>query len=318
MVVLGLACGASIGREGPTVHIAAAISYSLARIGRFPYYVQSRGLILAGSAAGLSAAFNTPLAGIVFAIEELSRKYEGHVNGVVFIAVIIAGMTALSLQGNYSYFNVEATRLEPADAVWAVLLCGFAGGLFGGVFSSLLIHGGNYLNPLRKQHPYLFAALCGLLLASIGILSGGLTYGTGYEEANPALQTGEGGGPLYPLLKLTATVVSYLSGIPGGIFSPTLSIGANLGVELAPLLPAVPGTAIALLGMVGYFSGVVQSPLTAVVIVMEMTSEPSMLLPLMATALLAQWVSRHIAPKPLYRALADSFLRQCEERRGGG
>lgn len=316
MVVLGLACGASIGREGPTVHIAAAISYSLARYGRFPYYVQSRGLILAGAAAGLSAAFNTPLAGIVFAIEELSSKYEGHVNGVIFIAVIFAGMTALALQGNYSYFTVEATPLSPKSALLAVLLCGFAGGLLGGIFSGLLIHGGNYLNPVRKHHPYLFALACGLLLASIGILSGGLTYGTGYEEANPALMTGEGSGPLYPLLKLTATLVSYLSGIPGGIFSPTLSIGATLGAELAPLLPYVPGTAIALLGMVGYFSGVVQSPLTAVVIVMEMTSEPSMLLPLMATALLAQWVSRHVTPKPLYRALADSFLRQCEERRG--
>jgi len=315
MIIVGLACGASIGREGPTVHIAAAISYSLARVGRFPHYVQSRGLILAGAAAGLSAAFNTPLAGIVFAIEELSRKFEGHVNGVVFIAVIVAGMTALSLQGNYSYFNVEATKLGTMNGVAAVLVCGFVGGLLGGLFSSLLIHGGAYFNPMRRDHPYLFAAVCGLLLALIGLISGGTTYGTGYDEANPALMFGEGTGLFYPFLKLAATVVSYLSGIPGGIFSPSLAIGANLGAELAPLLPSAPGTAIALLGMVAYFSGVVQAPLTAVVIVMEMTNEPSMLLPLLATSLLAQWVSRHICPRSLYRTLAINFLHQPEPRR---
>ena len=315
MIILGLACGASIGREGPTVHIAAAINYSLARVGRFPHYVQSRGLIMAGAAAGLSAAFNTPLAGIVFAIEELSRKFEGEVNGVVFIAVIIAGMTALALQGNYNYFNVEATQLTTMDAAVAVLVCGLVGGLLGGVFSGLLIRGGAYFNPLRMAHPYLLAAVCGLLLASIGLLSGGLTYGTGYEEANPALMAGEGSGVFFPLLKLAATVISYLSGIPGGIFSPSLSIGANLGAELAPLLPSTPGAALALLGMVAYFSGVVRAPLTAVVIVMEMTNEQhNMLLPLLATALLAQWVSRHVCPRPLYHTLANAFLQKPESR----
>jgi H+/Cl- antiporter ClcA len=251
----------------------------------------------------------------VFAIEELSRRFEGPVNGVVFIAVIIAGMTALSLQGNYSYFMVEATQLGTLHAFAAVLVCGFFGGGLGGVFNSLLLHGGDRLGPLRKEYPYLFAAACGLLLAAIGMISGGLTYGTGYEQANPALLAGEGNGPLYPLFKLAATVISYLSGIPGGIFSPSLAIGANLGVELAPLLPSAPGTAIALLGMVAYFAGVVQAPLTAVVIVMEMTNEPSMLLPLLATALLAQWVSRHVCPRSLYRTLAGSFLQQPDGRR---
>jgi H+/Cl- antiporter ClcA len=84
-------------------------------------------------------------------------------------------------------------------------------------------------------------------------------------------------------------------------------------VELAPLLPSVPVTAVALLSMAGYFAGVVQSPMTTVVIIMEMTDEPQMLLPLMATVLLAQWVSRHVCPRPIYLALADDFLK--EERR---
>lgn len=308
MVILGLACGASIGREGPTVHISAAISYSLSRFVRFPYHIRTRGLILVGAAAGISAAFNTPLAGVVFAIEEMSRSFEGRTSGVVFIGVIVAGMTALALQGNYSYFGTVRAVMEPMDSLGAVLLCGIVGGVLGGTFSMLLIQGSARLGRLRRAHPYLFAIACGLLLASIGLISGGMTYGTGYEQAHQALSSGDRAGIFYPLLKLSATVISYLSGIPGGIFAPSLSTGASLGAELAPLLPSAPVSTIALLGMAGYFAGVVQSPITTVIIVMEMTDEQSMLLPLMATVLLAQWVSSHICPRPLYQALADSYL----------
>jgi len=320
MIVLGLACGASIGREGPTVHIAAAISYSLTRFGSFPYHIRSRGMILVGAAAGLSAAFNTPLAGIVFAIEEMSRSFEARTTSVIFLGVVVAGMTALALQGNYTYFGTVSTHLDALDSVGAVLLCGLVGGGLGGGFSSLLIHGSTHLRGLRRTHPFTFAIACGLLLALIGLASGAATYGTGYEQAARALAEGDSGGLFYPLLKLAATVVSYLSGIPGGIFAPSLSIGANLGGELAPLLPSAPATALALLGMGGYFAGVVQSPITAVVIVMEMTDDQSLLLPLMATALVAQWISRHLCPRPLYHALADGFRRReaAEKRRDAG
>jgi len=106
-------------------------------------------MILAGAAAGLSAAFNTPLAGVVFAIEEMSRSFEACTSGVVFMAVIAAGMTALALQGNYSYFGTVSVPIEPLDALGAILLCGFAGGLLGGVFSRLLILGGSRLAGMR-------------------------------------------------------------------------------------------------------------------------------------------------------------------------
>jgi H+/Cl- antiporter ClcA len=219
-------------------------------------------------------------------------------------------MTALALQGNYSYFGSVSAQIEPLDALGAVLLCGFAGGLLGGLFSSLLLLGGSLLAGIRRSHPYAFAAVCGLLLALLGVLSGGLTFGTGYEQAKLALSAGEGGGPLAPLLKLLATAISYLSGIPGGIFAPSLAAGATLGAELAPLLPSTPVAAVALLTMAGYFAGVVQSPMTTVVIIMEMTDEHQLLLPLMATVLLAQWVSRHVCPRPIYLALAERFLEE--------
>jgi H+/Cl- antiporter ClcA len=309
MILLGLLCGASIGREGPTVHIGAAIAHSLRSFARFPHHALNRSLILAGAAAGLSAAFNTPLAGVVFTIEEMSRSFEERTSGVILTAVIVAGMTSLALQGNYSYFGRVETQLEPLYAVAAVLVCGVAGGLLGGTFSSLLILGAKRLGPVRSAHPYLVALVCGLLLAVIGLAGAGLSFGTGYEEARGLLTGGECQGLPEPLLKLAATVVSYLSGIPGGIFAPSLATGAGLGASLAPLLPFAPPVAMALLGMTAYFTGVVQSPITAVVIVMEMTGDQSMLLPLMATALLAEWVSRHVCPRPLYRVLADSFLK---------
>jgi H+/Cl- antiporter ClcA len=110
-------------------------------------------------------------------------------------------------------------------------------------------------------------------------------------------------------MKLLATVVSYASGIPGGIFAPSLAIGAGLGRTVAHLLPAAPAGAVVLLGMVAYFSGVVQAPITAAVIVMEMTDNQDMTVPLMAASFLAYGVSRVVCPHPLYGALAERFLK---------
>lgn len=309
MIVLGLLCGASIGREGPTVHISAALSYSLVRIAHFPVHFQERGLILAGAAAGLAAAFNTPLAGIVFAIEEMSRSFEERTSGVILTAVILAGITAVSLHGNYHYFGSVDVNLPIREMLLPVLVCGLAGGALGGLFSLLLISGLGRLGRLRRAHPYLFAAGCGLSLAAIGLATAGATYGTGYEEAHHILD-GNHSDPWFALAKLAATLVSYWSGIPGGIFAPTLSVGAGLGSAIGELFTDVPVSALALLCMAGYFTGAVRSPITALVIVMEMTNEHVMLLPIAGTALIAEWVSRHICAEPLYKALAQAYFER--------
>ena len=112
----------------------------------------------------------------------------------------------------------------------------------------------------------------------------------------------------YVILKFAATVISYISGIPGGLFAPSLSVGAGLGTWLAHLLPSAPAGAVVLLGMVGYFSGVVQAPITATIIVMEMTDDQRVTVPLLATAFLAFGVSRLVCRRPLYSALARRFL----------
>ncbi len=311
LTTLGLASGASIGREGPTVHVGAAIMHSLRRLAPFRGRDMNRSLILAGGAAGISAAFNTPLAGVLFAIEEMNRSYEHRSTGTLVMSVVLAGLTALTILGSYTYFGSTGAALPLAPSAWlAVVACGVIGGLLGGLFATALIEGTRRIAPLAARRPVLLALACGLALSGLGFLSGGMTYGTGYEEARALITGTAPHDPLFPLYKLAATTVSYLSGIPGGIFAPSLSVGAGLGADLATFFPAVPFGAIVLLGMVGYFTGVVQTPITAFVIVMEMTDNSRMLLPLMATALIAQGVSHLVCPRPIYRALADAYLQR--------
>ncbi len=307
LTCLGLACGASIGREGPSVHIGSAIMYNISRYARFSKLDIERGLIVAGGAAGISAAFNTPLAGIVFAIEEISRSFEERTSGTMMTAVILAGITAQVFLGNYTYFGTSSSYLLPTD-LGAPLACGVIGGLFGGLFSQALILGSRGLRPLMKLQPLKVAFLCGLLLSLFGLLSDGATYGSGYESARHIMEHPETASWDYPILKLLATMSAYWSGIPGGIFSPSLSAGAGFGAWIAGWFPHIPASAVVVLGIVAYFSGVVQTPITAFVIVMEMTENLSMLLPLMIASFVAYGISAIICPEPLYRALAEAFL----------
>jgi H+/Cl- antiporter ClcA len=315
VALLALASGASIGREGPTVQVGASIMHSLRRYARFPAVDIDRGLILAGGAAGIAAAFNTPLAGVVFAIEELSRSFEERTSGVILMAVIIAGVTAMALVGNYTYFGSTAAELSEPRMWLVVPVCGIAGGLLGGLFSrTMLVMRTRLPSPVRRLHaqrPVLFAAACGLLVASIGWASGGTTFGTGYEEARAILQEGIDPPAGFFLLKALATLASYVTGIPGGIFAPSLAVGAGLGGQLHAWLPLAPAGAMVLLAMAAYFAGVVQAPLTALVIVTEMTDNRGLMLPLMAVVLLGRASSALVWREPLYRSLAQRYLPEA-------
>lgn len=307
LTVLGLFSGASIGREGPTVQVGASIMLAAARFGGM---AQARGLILAGSAAGIAAAFNTPLAGIVFAIEEMGRTYEARTNGIVLAAVIISGLAALGFSGSYHYFG--STSVAPIDIRdWGlVLACGIGGGALGAAFSGMALHFGQRIRRWAQPEPMkrmvLLALCCGLAIAVIGVLSGGRTFGTGYEQARGAVQ-GESLPLLFFLEKFAASFLSMLSAIPGGIFAPSLSVGAGLGSTLGSLL----GTTIALsavLGMAGYFAGVVQAPMTAFVIILEMTGDHEAVIPLMAVSMLGYLTSRILSREPLYHGLSRVFI----------
>lgn len=307
LTALGLFCGASIGREGPTVQVGASIMLAVARFGGM---AQARGLILAGSAAGIAAAFNTPLAGIVFAIEEMSRTYEARTNGIVLAAVIISGLAALGLSGSYHYFG--STSVAPVSTRdWGlVLACGIGGGALGAAFSGMALHFGRRIRRWAQPEPMkrmvLLALFCGLAIAAIGVLSVGKTFGTGYEQARSAVQD-EALPMLFFLEKFAAGFLSLLSGIPGGIFAPSLSIGAGLGSTLGTLLDTSISLA-AVLGMAGYFAGVVQAPMTAFVIILEMTGNHEAAIPLMAVSMLGYLTSRILSREPLYHGLSRVFI----------
>jgi len=318
LTIVALLSGASVGREGPTVQIGASIMHALGRLTRFSRIEAERGLILAGGAAGVAAAFNTPLAGVVFAIEEMSRSFESRTSGTVMTAVIVAGIVSLWWLGDYTYFGSTSAVLEGSGAWIPVLICGVVGGFAGGAFSKLLIifsrgipgRVGKY----AAKSPILFAAYCGFALALIGAISGGTTYGTGYHEARSIME-GSGDMPgTFGILKLLATLISYVSGIPGGVFAPSLAIGAGIGSNLSSLMPYAPAGAVIVLGMVAYFAGVVQAPVTAFVIVIEMTDNHDMIVPLMAASLLATGCSRIVCHRPLYKALADQFLDRIDRK----
>ncbi|MEQ1628942.1 MAG: chloride channel protein [Gallionella sp.] len=312
LTIFGLLCGASVGREGPTVQIGAAIMHSLGNLARFPKHDLEKGLILAGAAAGVAAAFNTPLAGIVFAIEEMSRSFEEHNSSTILMTVIIAGITSLAMLGNYSYFGHTSESLAFGREWSVVIVCGVVGGLLGGAFSRALIEVNKGLvgrmGTWMRAKPVWFAFYCGLLLALVGLASGSTTYGSGYSEAKSLLDGQTMLPESFGILKLAATLLSYVSGIPGGVMAPSLSTGAGIGVNLAHFIHNVPVGATITLCMVAYFAGVTQAPITAFVIVMEMIDNHEMVLPLMAAAFIAKICSRLICKTPLFHTMAQNFM----------
>ncbi|MEW9572643.1 chloride channel protein [Rhodanobacter sp. Si-c] len=319
LTLIALAVGASIGREGPTVHVGAGLFYSLGRRFGFTDAKAISRFILAGGACGIAAAFNTPLAGVIFAIEELAGTFEHRFSGLLLTAVFVGGVVSLGIMGNYSYFGTVQTDLPLGHAWLAVLLCGVICGLLGGLFARLILLGRRgplaLVGRLRSRNPVLFATACGLALAVIGVLSHGSVYGTGYDQARAFVQEaaqtpGEGFG----IAKLLANVVSYWAGIPGGIFSPALAVGAGLGHNIAHFLPHAPAAAVVLLGMSAYLSGVTGAPLTSAVIAMELTDNQAMVIPIMAACLLARAAASIFSPTPVYKDFAERMVRDFEQQ----
>ncbi len=302
MVLLG---GGAAGREGPTVQVSAAIMGAVNR--RFGVRM-TPGVMIAGGAAGVAAAFNTPLAGIAFAIEELASAYEQRLTVLVMGAVMISGLVSLGVAGDYVYFGRIFDTLSVSDTAIYAPIAGVIGGIAGGLFARLLLaqarSEGRVMRALNRR-PILFALGCGLAVAMVGIATQGATFGTGYETTRHLL-AGNDVTLWYGPGKFVAAAATALSGAPGGIFAPSLAVGAGLGQLIAAA--AGGGAPIVLLGMTAYFVGVVRAPFTAVIIVSEATGNHGMILSLFATAVIAEWVSAFICPTRLYHGLAETFL----------
>ncbi len=310
LTALGLFSGASLGREGPTVQIGASIMHAMGKWATFPAHLIQRGLILSGGAAGIAASFNAPIAGIVFAFEEIGRSFEkNNVTAIVLTVAIACQVVIWGVHDDYLFYGSISTHLA---AVWqwtAVIIIGTTLGLLGGAFSQLLWKLLSSLARFAGHHPMKLALGCGLALAVLSLLSGGFSLGSGFFQARQILIEGEVLPWYYGPVRMLATFATLASGVPGGLFDPTLSAGAGFGQLFTWLFPTVPVQAILLIAMVSYFSGVVQSPITASVILVEMTGATGMILPLLVAAFIAYQSSRLICRESLYERLSAVFLR---------
>lgn len=306
MLTIGaLLCGASVGREGPTVQIAASIMGYVHRWMAIPLRAS---VFIAGGAAGVAAAFNTPLAGVSFAIEELASAYEQRMTLLVMAAVLIAGMVSLGLAGDYVYFGVMRQTLGVSQALIAAPVAGVLGGMAGGLFARMMLGiATTAFAPIQwlRARPILLAGGCGMVIAILGTVTG-LTWGTGYRTAHAVIAGAD--VPLwFGAAKFVSTLATAVSGLPGGIFAPSLSVGAGIGDMLRSIFPDYPPGAIVLLGMVAYFTGVVRAPLTAVIIISETTASRGLMMPLLASALVADFAGQLVCKERLYHGLSKRF-----------
>ncbi len=307
----GLLAGLSVGRQGPSVQVAAGVMLHARRWLSPASGISDRELLVAGGAAGIAAAFNTPLGGIVFAIEELSRRLQDRSSGLMLAAIVVAGLVAVSAFGNLSYFGrVRADALSwwslLAPGALVALTCGLLGGLLSRLMLASFTGLPDRFCAYRRKRPVTFAALCGLVVAVIAVVSDGAAVGVGHEHTKDLLdQAADLGAAHQPLvftgLKFVASWLSAWAGVPGGIFGPSLSLGAGVGADVAWLLNSPHGAAL------------IAPPITAMIIVMEMTDGHSMVLSLMACALLASLVSRMIS-RPLYSTMSLLMMRSLRDR----
>jgi H+/Cl- antiporter ClcA len=228
---------------------------------------------------------------------------------LVIACIVLAGLVAVSVFGNETYFGRLRVQTLQWDLLGPGLLVALVAGIAGGLFSRLIVVSMRGLpdraSRWRVRYPLRFAAVCAFFVALIGILTAGATAGAGYAPTR-ALLEGQAELPgVYTLLKFCATWLSAWTGAPAGIFAPSLSIGAGIGNDVALLTGVGPEAAIPLiaLGMVGFLAATTQGPITAFIIVMEMVSGHAMVLSLMACALLASGVARLLTP-PIYPELA--------------
>jgi CIC family chloride channel protein len=305
-----LASGIPLGREGPSVQVGSGIASVLGRLLGLSNE-QVKNLIPVGAAAAIAAAFNTPLAAVLFALEEIMGDLNAPVMGAVVLASATSWMVLRLFLGNNPLFKVPQYKLVSPWEFAAYAVLGVAGGLVSVAFTRLLLGmRARFLRFPRKT--VWFQPLAGGLLVGLMGWFVPQVMGVGYEYVGDALN----GKMVFHLmvlllvLKLFAVTTSYASGNAGGIFGPALFIGAMVGGvigtiahHLFPAFTATPG-AYALVGMGAVFAGIVRAPMTSVVMIFEMTQDYAVIVPLMIANLVSLFIASRLQHEPIYEALA--------------
>ena len=311
---LAIGGGLALGREGPTVQIGGAVGAAISSLFKAPPREQ-RTLISAGAGAGLAAAFNAPLAGVMFVLEEIQHDFHPSVFGAVFLSAAIADVVVRLLSGAFPIFSIPNFPTPPVASLPIFVLLGILAGLLGIVFNRSLLGTLALFDRFQGRAKLGLVAAIGAIVGLVGWFSP-IVIGGG-QSLTELILAGKAALTVIPLLFITRfflTISSYGSGASGGIFSPLLALGSLLGLALGQIahhyVPAIaPEPAVfAVVGMAAYFAAIVRAPLTGIVLIVEMTGDYQQMLPLLISCFCAYAVAELMKDLPIYESLLERDL----------
>jgi H+/Cl- antiporter ClcA len=311
MMVLG---GGAIGREGPTIQIAGSIFRVVNKwIPQSWPKLSKQSFILTGAAAGLAAAFNTPLGGVVFAMEELAKIHIRFFRTALFSAVIVSGLTAQGLLGPYLYLgypDVGNLKFSIFLGVGVTAIVAGAAGSFTGKMILKLMH---WKKSFNKTKTVAFIFVVGLIVSALAFFLNGEILGSGKTLMNTILFTDNKYTPWHTMLmRMLGSILCFNTGAAGGVFAPSLAAGASIGSYAASISHMVGSNAniLILCGMVGFLTGVTRTPFTSAILVLEMTDRHSVIFHLMIAALLSNIAAIIIDKHSLYEQLKKDYVEE--------
>lgn len=313
LMVLG---GGAIGREGPTIQIAGSAFYTIRRWlpASWPK-LSIQAFILTGAAAGLAAAFNTPLGGVVFAVEELAKIHIRFFRTALFSAVIIAGLTAQAFLGSYLYLGYPDVKNLAFSTFFVVGAVSVLSGMGGALMGSVIIAFSKWKKKFSSSQSFLFLLFVGFAFAATAVYLNDDVLGSGHHIMNGLLFTGDKHVSFETLvLRIVGPVLCFNVGAAGGIFAPALTAGATIGSYFSYLFDFAGANAniLILAGMVGFLTGVTRTPFTSAILVLEMTDRHSVIFHLLLAAMISNIAAILIDRRSVYDWLKDSYLKELE------
>jgi len=311
-IFLGMLGGAPIGIEGPSIHIGGSIFYGFNRFIKLKRKLLIHALIAIGGSAGLIIAFNAPIAGFLFAYEEIGRKLRKQALILIAIMSGIVYLLAIVYRGSDTYLTDLSSHSIDLVLIWQLLPLAILAGVLGGLFSKTTLYLINKLITHSKFRVITIAIVLGFIVAIFNYLSAGQIAGSGRDEVLLMLEN-QTLGLDFVAMKYFATLTSLASTIPGGLFMPSISIGAGIGSEAASFYTQIDTQVIIIMAMIAYLSAVIRAPLTSVFVILEMTATLNLLIPGLIVAFIANFISKQIFKQPIYEALADNYLKLTEK-----
>lgn len=306
--------GGIVGREGPTIQIGSSIFLEIKKIlPKWWVNISEKNMIIAGAASGLAAAFNTPLGGVIFAIEELSKFHIKYYKTPLFVAVITAGLAAQGLGGSYLYLGMPKTSFEGSKVILGIILASLLAGYLGAKMCVLLLKFMQYFNALSSVSKKIMVIIvCGLIIASSIYFLGFEAMGSGKEIMERVLFTNYKTVEWYlPFVRIAGLMTSFGFGGAGGVFAPSLSAGATVGAYIAQILHLTGGSAnlLILIGMTAFLTGVTRAPFTSAIIIFEMTDRHSIIFFLLIGGFMANIIANYISRHSFYEQLKELYLK---------